>query len=105
MKKEKIISGLLALVGFAMISVAVFLQTEKSFSIDEIDVKSMSASANMYVKDNHNNDDVEMVFEEVDMETTPVAVMILPRTEVYDGLTIEEFNIIKETLINIKEQQ
>lgn len=90
MKKDKIISGLLALVGFAMISVAVFLQTEKSLSIDEIDVKSMSASANMYVKDNHYNDDVDMVFEEVDMETTPVAVMILPRTEVYDGLTLEE---------------
>jgi hypothetical protein len=90
LKKDKIISGLLVLVGFAMISVAVFLQTEKSLSIDEIDVKSMSASANMYVKDNHYNDDVDMVFEEVDMETTPVAVMILPRTEVYDGLTLEE---------------
>lgn len=92
MKKDKIISGLLALVGLAMISVAVFLETEKSFTIDEIDVKSMSASANMYVKDNNKEDpeEVEMVFEEVDMETTPVAVVILPRTEVFEGLTLEE---------------
>ena len=93
MKKEKIISGLLALVGFAMISVAVFLETEKSFAIDEIDVKSMSASANMYVKDSNNKyeeEEVEMIFEEVEMETTPVAVVILPRTEVFEGLTLEE---------------
>ena len=81
----------MALVGLAMISVAVFLQTDKSFSVEEIDVKSMSASANMYVKDNKNqDDDTDMVFEEVNMETTPVAVMILPRTEVFEGLTLEE---------------
>ena len=91
MKKDKIISVLMALVGLAMISVAVFLQTDKSFSVEEIDVKSMSASANMYVKDNKNqDDDTDMVFEEVNMETTPVAVMILPRTEVFEGLTLEE---------------
>lgn len=90
MKKEKIISGLLAFVGIAMIGVAVYLQTEKSFSIDEIDVKNMAASANMYVKDSDNKEEVEMVFEEVEMESTPVAVVILPRTEVYDGMTLEE---------------
>lgn len=90
MKKEKIISGLLALVGIAMIGVAVFLETEKSFSIEEIDIKNMAASANMYVKDTSTSDDVDMVFEEVLMETTPAAVVIPPRTEVFEGLTLEE---------------
>ena len=90
MKKEKIISGLLAIVGLAMISVAVFLQTEKSFSIEEIDIKNMAASANMYVKDSSDDTDSDMVFQEVEMETTPVSVVIAPRTEVYDGLTLEE---------------
>ena len=91
MKKEKIISGILATVGLMMIVVAVFLQTDKSFS-DEIDVKNMAASANMYVKDHNKNDDedTDVVFEEVEMETTPVAVVILPRTEVFEGLTLEE---------------
>lgn len=89
MKKEKIISGLLATVGIIMIGVAVFLQTEKSFSIEEIDIKSMAASANMYVKGD-STENTEMVFQEVLMETTPDAVVIAPRTEVYDGLTLEE---------------
>ena len=91
MKKEKIISGIMAMVGIMMIVIAVFLQTDKSFSVEEVDVKNMAASANMYVKDT----DTElagdlMVFEEVLMETTPAAVMLLPRTEVFDGMTLEE---------------
>ena len=79
------------MVGIMMIVIAVFLQTDKSFSVEEVDVKNMAASANMYVKDT----DTElagdlMVFEEVSMETTPAAVMLLPRTEVFDGMTLEE---------------
>ena len=92
MKKEKIISGLLAIVGLAMISVAVFLQTEKSLGIEEIDIKNMAASANMYVKDSSDDTDSDMVFQEVEMETTPVSVVIAPRTEVYDGLTLDELS-------------
>lgn len=91
MKKEKIISGLLAVVGIIMIGVAVFLQTDKSFSVEEVDIKNMAASANMYVKDsNDTSSEVAMVFKEVAMETAPASVVIPPRTEVFDGLTLEE---------------
>ena len=89
MKKEKIISAILATVGLMMIVVAVFLQTDKSFS-DEIDVKNMAASANMYVKDTNDVNDTEVVFREVSMETVPVAVIIPPKTVVWEGLTLEE---------------
>lgn len=89
MNKEKITSILLAVVGFAMIGVAVFLQTEKSLSSEIIDIKNMAASANMYVKGS-NDSNTEMVFQEVLMETTPVAVIIPPRIEVFEGLTLEE---------------
>ncbi len=89
MRKGKIISGVLATVGLMMICVAIALQNDKSMSVDEIDVKSMAASANMYVKYS-DKEETEMVFEEVDMEVAPASVEILPRTEVYDGLTLEE---------------
>lgn len=90
MKKEKIISAVMATVGLMMIVIAVFLQTDKSFSVEEVDIKNMAASANMYVKDTNENEEIEPVFKEVSMETTPAAVMILPRTEVFDGMTLEE---------------
>lgn len=66
MKKEKIICGLLIVVGVAMISMAIVLQTDTSLSIEEVDIKSMAASSNMYVKDK-DNDNKELVFEAIEM--------------------------------------
>ena len=89
MKKGKIISGLLAIVGIMMICIAVMLQDEFSISVEEIDIKSMAASTNMYVKNDVSiSSDYE--FKSVDMEAAPVSVEILPKTEVYNGLTLEE---------------
>ena len=90
MKKDKIISGLLSLVGIMMICVALFLQNDKSMSIEEIDVKSMAASTNMYVKNDDDMEETATIFKEVEMEVAPVSVAIPPRTEVFDGLTLEE---------------
>lgn len=92
MNKDKIISVVLTIVGFAMIGIAIFLQNEKSLSVEEIDIKNMAASANMYVKDETVEENQVMVFEEVEMETTPVSIDIPPRTEIYDGLTLEELS-------------
>lgn len=89
MKKGKIISGLLAFVGIMMICIAVMLQDEFSISVEEVDIRSMAASTNMYVKDSSNISS-DYKFKSVDMETAPVSVEILPKTEVYDGLTLEE---------------
>lgn len=89
MKKEKIICGLLIVVGVAMISMAIVLQTDTSLSIEEVDIKSMAASSNMYVKDK-NNDNKELVFEAIEMEVAPVSVDIPAKQVVYDNLTIDE---------------
>ena len=89
MKKGKIISGLLAFVGIMMICIAVMLQDEFSISVEEVDIRSMAASTNMYVKDSSNISS-DYKFKSVDMETAPVSVEILSKTEVYDGLTLEE---------------
>lgn len=90
MKKDKIISGVTAIVGLMMISVALFLQNDKSMSIDSIDVKNIASSANMYVKDTNNTNDTVAVFKEVVMEKAPDSIVVPPRVEVYDGLTLEE---------------
>ena len=89
MKKEKIICGLLIVVGVAMISMAIVLQTDTSLSIEEVDIKSMAASSNMYVKDK-DNDNKELVFEAIEMEVAPVSVDIPAKQVVYDNLTIDE---------------
>ena len=88
MKKEKIISGVLAIVGLMMICVALSLQNDKTMGVTEFDISSMAASANMYMKSKNIESDV--TFKSVDMEVTPASVVIPPRTEVYDGLTLEE---------------
>ena len=89
MKKEKIISGILAIVGVIMISIAMMLQDDFSVSVEEVDIRSMAASTNMYVK-NNNSSTSSYNFESVDMEVAPVSVEILPKVKVYDGLTLEE---------------
>ena len=72
-----------------MISMAIVLQTDTSLSIEEVDIKSMAASSNMYVKDK-NNDNKELVFEAIEMEVAPVSVDIPAKQVVYDNLTIDE---------------
>lgn len=90
MKKEKIICGLLIAVGLMMICIAVTLQNDVSLSVEEVDIKSMAASSNMYVKDKKSVDNDQMVFQGVEMEIAPVAVDIPAETIVYEGMTLEE---------------
>ena len=90
MKKEKIISGILATVGLFMICIAMVLQSDtsiKNVEYEQIDIKSMAASSNIIVKGNNSNG---LALTEVDMAIAPASVIIPPRTEVYDGLTLEE---------------
>ena len=90
MKKEKIISSILATVGILMICVAMVLQSDasvKSVSYEQIDIKSMAASSNIIVKGSNHN---ALALTEVDMAVAPASVIIPPRTKVYDGLTLEE---------------
>lgn len=89
MKKENFICGLLTAVGLMMICIAVVLQNDASLSVEEIDIKSMAAASNMYVKDK-NNSNSKAVFQEVEMQVAPASVDILAESIVYDGMTLEE---------------
>ena len=96
MKKAKIISSILGIVGMLMISIALILQSESTTNINftadykEIDIKNMAASANMVIKYDEDDVDSDVKLTEVKMETAPASVIIPPRVEVYEGMTLEE---------------
>lgn len=89
MKKERAICGLLTTVGLIMILMAIVLQTDTSLSVDEVDIKNMAASSNMYVKEKKESASAA-VFKEIEMEIAPVSVDIPAKQIVYDNLTLEE---------------
>ena len=83
-----------------MISIGMVMQKEEAFSklnttkIEEFNIKNMAASASMIVK-NQKKDKEEkenLLLTEVKMETAPAAVIIPPRIEVYEGMTMEELS-------------
>ena len=108
MKKAKIVSVITAFVGVLMISMGMVLQSENSINnlsnisnIQEVNIKNMAASANIILNDNEVAGSDLVVSEEknvvnsnllteVKMETAPASVIVPPRIEVYDGMTMEE---------------
>ncbi len=99
MKKAKMVSAILSIVGIMMISIALIVQSENSFSnvnninFKEIDMSSVATSTNMLMSKSQEevqdvNNDLPLM--EVNMEIVPTSVFVPPRVEVYDGLTIEE---------------
>lgn len=84
-----------------MISIAMVIQSDDSMVKDnsvsewtEIDIKNMAASMNMIVKDNDSNTEEvnhnSLELTEVQMEVAPASIIIPPRIEVYEGMTLEE---------------
>lgn len=99
MKKTKIMCGVLLTVGIMMISIALILQGEYSLedsnnrkdNTKQIDIKSVAASTNMIIDNKDTKTEkVLLPLQEVSMETVPASIIIPPRVEVYDGLTLEE---------------
>lgn len=100
MRKIKIISTITMMIGIVMISIGMVIQSDESSitlnssTIQEINVKNMAASANMIVKESETTDSTEesenLLLTEVVMETAPASVIIPPRVEVYEGMTLEE---------------
>lgn len=108
MKKAKLMSVISSFIGVLMISMGMVLQSENnidSFSnlsdVREINIKNMAASANMILKEKEVasakiEEKTETVVEEkevlteVKMETAPASVIVPPRVEVYEGMTMEE---------------
>lgn len=86
-----------------MFSLAIVIQSRESLSTkkvdtvisyDEIDIKNMAASTNIIVKqmsnDTKNDEKTISTLSEVEMETAPASVVIPPRVEVYEQMTMEE---------------
>ncbi len=97
MRRGKLISFLTLMVGVVMISVGYLMQQQstptsyKRVKIDEIDIKNMAASTNMMIKDVESEEPKEKLeLIEVEMEVAPASIVIPPRIEVYEGMTLEE---------------
>lgn len=103
MKKAQILCGVTCIVGVMMISIGMVLQTENSIdtlavdaTFQEFDIRNMAASANMTVEETKESKEEEkenLFLTEVRMETAPASVIIPPRIEVYQGMTLEELAI------------
>ena len=75
MKKSRIISSLLSVIGICLISIGVDLH----YDMNQVSLtKKVSSSFD--------------IIQAVAMEVAPASVVVPPRIEVYDGLTIEELS-------------
>ena len=97
LKRARLISGISFVTGILMISIGLFLggqgETIKLRKISVFDMKSLSASTNMVVKEGaskKNEDNKNVFLTDVKMETAPASVIIPPRVEVFEGMTLEE---------------
>ena len=79
-----------------MISIGLVIQNsdkvneKQSANIYNFKIQNMSASANMIVRNNTEKKEspTQMVFQEVEMETAPASVIVPPRVEVYESMTL-----------------
>ncbi len=108
MKKTKLISGITIIVAIMMISIGMVIQNDEMSStintnvdLRDFKIQNMAASTNMIVKKPVNDSDTvktpteatNLVLTEVQMETAPASVIIPPRVEVYEGMTLEELAV------------
>ena len=97
MRKTKIISYLLIIVAVLMVSVGLRLQEKVSIKSNddltfyEVNTNNITASENVLSKNDmlQYRVDNSSITESV-METAPASVLVPPRIEVFDGLTMEE---------------
>ena len=83
-----------------MISIGLVIQNsdkvneKQNANIYNFKIQNMSASANMLVRNNTEKKEspTQMVFQEVEMETAPASVIVPPRVEVYESMTLEELS-------------
>ena len=92
MKKAKLLSGVLAMVGIMMISIALILQSETTLdtksqkvTYHEIDIKSVAASTNMLIQKEDTDTVPTLSLKEAKMETIPASIIVPPRVEEVAG--------------------
>ncbi len=97
MKKAKIISVILVVMSILMVSLGIELQAKADEDIDnnlsynEVNINNITETDNVLSSSQNlkYREDNSMITP-IEMETTPASVIIPPRIEVFDGLTIEE---------------
>lgn len=95
MRKPKIISCILVVVSILMVLVGFVLQKQNVFGSNsnpkysESDINNMAYSGVLIMNENYSPRMDETVTA-IEMEVAPASVIIPPRVEVYDGLTLEE---------------
>lgn len=99
MKKMEVISTITSVVGMIMMVLGIVVQNdytknlEKKPQQDNTNINNIAASTNMIVKEGNKKEKKKnLLLTEVEMETAPASVIIPPRIEVYDGLTLEELS-------------
>ena len=97
MKKTKIISVILSLVSISMVAVGVILQSDlvlqenKKMRYTEVNINNIALHAGAAIEVMKNEPVVkENNIVPATMEVTPVSVVIPPRVEVFEGMTMEE---------------
>ena len=104
MRRLKITAALIFVVGVLLLSAGIALYSEESIEkisstkIGEINTKNISASASMAFKNNDNSsltkedshNSSNNILTEINMKTSKASVIIPPRVEVFDSLTMEE---------------
>ena len=99
MKRTKVLCIITIFVAVMMISIGLVIEKDLSSSykyssdIYNFKIQNMAASSNMIVKSvktKNENEIVKPTFKEVEMETSPASVIIPPRVEVYESMTLEE---------------
>lgn len=98
MKKLRIINLFTFFVGIIMISIGLILQNTSESTLNkkedkDFSINNMAASTNMIFKGKETKEDDDensLLLTEVVMETAPASVIIPPRIEVYEGMTLEE---------------
>lgn len=97
MKKEKLISSVLATLGIIMIAIALVIQSEETSlsnnkvitsDTNKVQLKNMATAVNNITTTEEETKREELV--PIKMEIAPASVIIPPRIEVYEGMTIDE---------------
>ena len=98
MKRTNVLCIITIFVAVMMISIGLIIEKDLSsnykYSSDiyNFKIQNMAASSNMIVKSvkTKNEQPVKPAFKEVEMETSPASVIVPPRVEVYESMTLEE---------------
>ncbi len=99
LKRGKLISSVLATLGIVMISIALVVQQEKNIYKDQvvetknstIELKNMATCANNIINtEQQANTSVDAEVTPIQMEIAPASVIVPPRIEVYEKMTIDE---------------